>query len=120
MVEVLKIINSEMKKLDIDYQFGVWKTEIKYPMTVGNFAVDEYVYENNCTKGTFTLHTWNGGSEIELTKMADRIKKQFAMLIKSNDNASYRFAFNNTINVPTGADDLYRIDIIIDVTYWEV
>ena len=90
MIDVLKIIIKEkLEVAGINYQFGEWTGEIKYPYFVGECTSDDYVYENKKTSGTLILDGWTRNSRLELLKADGKIKKIFASLVAVVGNKAF-------------------------------
>lgn len=119
MVDVLNFIKEKLEAAGINYQFGEWTGEIKYPYFVGECTSDDYVYENKKTSGTLILDGWTRNSRLELLKADEKIKKIFASLVAVVGNKAFFIRYGGSSMIPTGDMELKKITITLFLQEWE-
>ena len=72
--ELLKVINDELLKLGINYEYGTYTGELKYPYAVGEYNEKDYQYENDITNGDFILVVFHKGNELDLINIKEQVK----------------------------------------------
>ena len=76
--ELLKVIKDELLKLGINYEYGEYTSELKYPYAVGEYNENTYQYESNITDGEFILVVFHRGNELDLINIKEQVKNVFA------------------------------------------
>lgn len=118
MLDLLAIINEELEKAKVPYQFSEWKSTVKYPYFVGSYDESNSYFENGQIDGTFTIDGWSRKSFSELIKISEKIKAVFSDFRCTRNGKIYWIRYNNSMPVPTGVEDLMKITITIYVTEW--
>lgn len=119
MIEVLKFINEKLEAAGINYQFGEWKGEVKYPYFVGECTTDDYVDENRKTSGTLILDGWTRNSILELINADTKIKEVFKSLVAVVGNKAFFIRYGGSIPAQTGETELKKITITLFINEWE-
>lgn len=120
MHEILKAINTEMKALGIEYYYLYNNApEIHYPYVTGEYSESGYSYEDNSNTGDMLLEVWNRDRQLELFYVCNKIKNHFRDLLVNDGKVTAHIAFNSAMPVRTNDASLYKIEIHLDVNYWE-
>lgn len=119
MVDILGFIGNKLDKAAIPYEYGEWTSTVKYPYFVGSYTETDYRYEDNCTVGTFTLDGWSRNGMIDLITISDNIKGIFADLQEVQEGTLFFIRFGGAMPIPTGEQDLYRIQITLYAYEWK-
>lgn len=121
MIETIKFMNSELEKIGLNYQFDEWKSG-SIPNT---YWVGEYNEAGEADDGsdetTFILTGTTTQSRLILEVQKDMIKKHFDKLTAILDSGSgVAVDYSNAFPVPTGAEDIRRIQINMTIKEWTV
>lgn len=120
MEEILKIINEQMKALSIEYYYLYNNApKVVYPYVTGEFTQAGYSYEDNSNNGDMLLECWNRGSQQNLINLHQTIKEHFRDLRVVKNNIVAHIAYNSAYPVRTNDADLFKMEIHLDITYWE-
>lgn len=122
-MDILKFINSQMEYLKLNYEFGEWTSEIKYPYFVGELLTPEdYVNEDGGEEYELLITGWNKGSAIELELKKKIIKKHFDPIYglrKQISAGSVAAFYAGVVYPPTGVQGLKKIEIRIQIKHWK-
>lgn len=119
--EALSAISEELKKLNIDYQFGRWQGKVVYPYFVGEASADEFISENNYQEGTCFINGFTRGAWLDLMNTSEKIKQCFAdfrTITESGSGISITVAAFSV--VPYEDAELKRIQITLNIKEWSV
>ena len=119
MIDVLNLINEKLEAAGINYQFGEWQGDVKYPYFVGEYTQDDYVDENQKTSGTFLLDGWTRGSRIDLLRADEKIKETFKSLVTVIGDKAFFVRYGGSNMIPTGGMELKKITITLFIQEWE-
>lgn len=120
MVDILTIINDQMKVLGIEYYYLYNNApKVAYPYVTGEFTQNDYSYEDNSNSGDMLLECWNRGSQINLINLHQKIREHFKNLQVIKSNLVAHISYNSAYPVRTNDADLFKLEIHLDVTYWE-
>lgn len=122
MTEVLGYIDAKMTEIGIPYEFMMWTAGVTYPYFVGEYTETESTTEDGLEDKTFILTGTTKASWNELMTACDKIKKYFetnqtAVLDSGSGIAVF---YNSSFPVPTGEENLKRLQINLDVKLWKV
>lgn len=119
----LNFISSKLKEIDIPYCFEEWTKKITYPYFVGEYTESEPLNEDGESESTFMLTGTTNGSWLELERQKERIRRLFPDIgvteILSGDIA-IAVMYAGSMPVPTGTDQLKRMQINLKVKEWRV
>lgn len=122
-MDKLKFINEQMDILGINYEFGEWTSEIKYPYFVGELpSPEEITTEDGKEETTLFLNGFTRGKFLELEEANDKIRKHFNMihgLREKTDSGSIAVFYDGHFFVPTGEADLKKIQINLTIKEWK-
>lgn len=126
MEEVLNFMNAELDSIGVPYEFLEWTQAVSYPYFVGEYSEFEPMLENNEEEKTFILTGFCLGedSRTKLERMRKLIEKHFHPVngrIATLESGSVVAVFyGNSIYVPTGEEELYKIQINLNLKLWKV
>lgn len=115
--ELLKVINDELLSLGINYEYGEYKGELKYPYAVGEYSENNYQYENNVTNGEFILIVFHRGNELDLIDIKEKVKSKFADYRKVVNNGAVYVSYRNKLFIREA--DLNKMEIYLDTKTME-
>ena len=119
----LNFIADRLKTAGIPYCFEEWSKDITYPYWVGEYTESESLNEDGESESTFTVTGTTRGAWLELEKAKERIKKIFpetGITAILNDNTGIAVFYTSAMPVPTGTDELKRMQIDFKVKEWRV
>lgn len=121
--EGLKFISEKLKEADIPYCFEEWTENITYPYFVGEYIESEPVYEDGESESTFILTGTAKGNWLSLEKIKNKVREIFpdtgiTKILSSDTAIAVMYAGSKPI--PTGTEDLKRIEINLKVKEWRV
>lgn len=119
----LNFIAGKLKAAEIPYCFEEWTKDIQYPYFVGEYTESEPLNEDGESESTFILTGTTRGAWLELEKAKEKIRGIFPDIgitaILENKNGIAVF-YSSAMPVPTGTDELKRIQINLKVKEWRV
>lgn len=110
--ELLKVINNELLDLGINYEYGEYTGELKYPYAVGEYSENNYQYETNITDGEFILVVFHRGSELDLINIKEQVKERFADYRKVVEGGTVNVSYRNKLFIREA--DLNKMEIYLD------
>ena len=110
--ELLKVIKDELLDLGINYEYGEYKGELKYPYAVGEYSENNYQYENNVTNGEFILVVFHRGNELDLINIKEQVKNRFADFRKVVESGTVNVSYRNKLFIREA--DLKKMEIYLD------
>ena len=120
--ECLKYLSEVLNTL-IPYEFMQWTGKVKYPYWVGEYTEVIPVQEDGLQESTFILTGTTKGSWLELEKAKDKIQNKFPSIdghgTTLDDGSGVVIFFSNSFPVPTGQDDLKRMQINLSIKQWK-
>lgn len=124
-IQGLSFINKILLKNDIPYSFGVWSGDVVYPYFVGEYTETEPLYEYGETENTFMLTGTARASDavLELEKYKKKIRKMFpaeGYTELFEDGSGIAIMYSGSSYIPTGTDDIRRIQINLKIKEWRV
>lgn len=120
MDKILNIIANEFKTLGINYHYLYNKdASVTYPYITAEYTESDYSYEDNSNRGDMLLEVWNRDSNLELISLNQTIKNHFRDLRVVLDNVVAHISYANSTPIRTNDVNLNKIEIHLDITYWE-
>jgi hypothetical protein len=121
----LAFINQKLTEADIPYCFGVWSGDIVYPYFVGEYTETEPLYEDGETENTFMLTGTSRVSDalLDLEQFKKKIMEMFpyeGLTERFPDGTAIAVMYSESNYIPTGTDDLKRIQINLKIKEWRV
>lgn len=126
MEEVLNFINVELEKIGVPYEFLEWTQPVTYPYFVGEYSEFEPTLENREEEKTFILTGFCRGknARLELERMKGKLEKHFdpvtGKIATLNSGSVVAIFYGNSLFIPTGEAELYKIQINLNLKLWKV
>lgn len=126
MEEVLEFMNKALDDAGIPYEFMEWTQSVTYPYFVGEYSEFEPENESGEEDKTFILTGFYRGNNAryELEKMRAKIEATFPAIggkVAALDSGSVVAVFyGNSSYIPTGEEELYKIQINLSIKLWKV
>lgn len=121
--DVLKLIDTGMTALGLNYGFVEWKGKPVDIYFVGEYQEEPAMSEDGLQEADFILTGFTRGSWDDLETAKENIENYFyrdgRMTIASSGNAVV-ISYSNSFVVPTGDAELKRIEIHLMVKEWKV
>lgn len=118
---VLSLIDQKMTEIGINYEFGVWTSELVYPYFVGTYSEVPSTSEDGKQETTFLLDGFTTGDWFDLEKAKIKIENCFSNYTAILDNHSgVAIYYENSLVIPTGNARLKRIEINLTIKEWSV
>ena len=122
-MDKLEFINEQMDNIAVPYEFGdEWTSEVKYPYFTGEITEEPPTTEDGAEESTLILTGFNRGKRIDLETVKETIKKHFnpvTGLCAQTDSGSIAVFFDGSFYIPTGEDDLKKIQINLKIKEWK-
>lgn len=119
--ETLKYIRDALGKAGINYEFGEWSREIKYPYFTGEYQESPTANEDGCRDTAFILNGFSRGLYLELEKAKETIENTFthsATILESGQGLSIEY--DGALIIQTNDAELKRIQINLTIKEWRV
>ena len=110
--ELLRVINEELLSIGLNYEYGEYTGELKYPYAVGEYNENDYQYETNITNGNFILVVFHRGSEEDLINIKEQVKEKFADFRKVVNGGTVNVSYRNKLFIREA--DLKKMEIYLD------
>lgn len=114
MISVLKIINDELKKLNIPYTFDEWDKDIELPQFIGEISEVPTFDEDGQEEYSVILT----GYAMDIGYLLD-IAKQLKSKYKTSavvDGVVIKYT--NALSIDNGTDDCKQIQINLNIKKW--
>lgn len=124
--EVLGFINKALDDAGVPYEFLEWTQKVSYPYFVGEYSEFEPDNESGEEDKSFILTGFYRGdnARYELEKMRAKIEATFPAIggkVAALDSGSVVAVFyGNSSYIPTGEEELYKIQINLSIKLWKV
>ena len=124
-MQALEYINNRLTEADINYHFAryIFSGDAPvYPYSVGTYNEQEAESEDGLQETTFTVSSWTRGEWLELEQTKAKIKALFppaggtTAILPGGTGVAVTYLRTQTI--PTGDDELKRIDTTLNVQEW--
>ncbi|MCI8777405.1 MAG: hypothetical protein HFK00_08480 [Oscillospiraceae bacterium] len=122
-VKGLGYIADKLDSAGIPYCFEEWTKEIQYPYFVGEYTESETESEDGENESIFILTGTSRKSWIELENAKADIRKIFpddGVTAILEDETGIAVFYSSAMPVPTGTEELKRIQINLKVKEWRV
>lgn len=121
--DVLKLIDTGMAALGLNYAFIEWKKKPAYPYFTGEYQEEPAMSEDGLQEADFILTGFTRGGWDDLETAKEKIENYFyrdgKVTIAPSGNAVV-ISYSNSYVVPTGDAELKRIEIHLNVKEWKV
>jgi hypothetical protein len=122
---LLKVVSAGMTELGIEYEFGEYtKKRIVYPYFVGEYTEQEPMTEDGLQETTFLLSGFSRGTWLTLENAREKIEnyfnKVYGKTVMVDDGSAVAVFYGNSLIVPTGDEELKKIQINLQCKEWKV
>lgn len=120
MIEVLKSIKNEFKRLNIPYSFDDWNIDAELPYFVGELSEITTNDEDGKREFTFTLTGEDVDTYLDLYEITENLKKEYKQSKKITlDTGIMVMTYNRTINIPVEDERIKRTQSEFTIVLWE-
>lgn len=120
MINVLKVLNTEMTRLLTNYAFDDWNTKKVLPYYVGEISEIITGYEDGKSEYQFIITGTDKDTYTNLLNALELIKKEYKYGKKITlDNGVIVIIYDNSLTIPIENEDIKRIQINLSVRLWE-
>lgn len=126
MEEFLEFMNKALDDAGVPYEFMEWTQGVTYPYFVGEYSEFEPENESGEEDKTFILTGFYRGNNAryELGKMRAKIEATFpainGKMATLNSGSVVAVFYGNSSYIPTGEEELYKIQINLSIKLWKV
>lgn len=122
---LLKVVSDGMTELGLEYEFGEYtKKRIVYPYFVGEYTETEPMTEDGLQETTFMLSGFSRGTWLTLENAKAEIEnyfnKVYGKTVMVGDGSAVAVFYGNSLIVPTGDEELKKIQINLQCKEWKV
>jgi hypothetical protein len=122
---LLKVVSDGMTELGLEYEFGEYTKEpIVYPYFVGEYTETEPMTEDGLQETTFMLSGFSRGTWLTLenakAKIENYFNKVYGRTVMVDDGSAVAVFYGNSLIVPTGDEELKKIQINLQCKEWKV
>ena len=122
---LLKVVSDGMTELGLEYEFGEYTKEpIVYPYFVGEYTEQEPMTEDGLQETTFLLSGFSRGTWLTLenakAKIENYFNKVYGKTVMVDDGSAVAVFYGNSLIVPTGDEELKKIQINLQCKEWKV
>ena len=129
MIDILNVLNKELNKLKLNYEFGEYTKKIQYPYIVGDYIENPINKECAEKSGTIILSIFTRdrkennievkGNRLELEEIGEKIENYFKHFVSCINGNTVSIEYEYRTPVDTEDEVLKRIDIYLNVSKWE-
>lgn len=129
MIDILNVLNNELNKLNLNYEFGEYTKKIQYPYIVGDYIENPINKECAEKSGTIILSIFTRdrkennievkGNRLELEEIGEKIENYFKYFVSCINGNTVSIEYEYRTPVDTEDEVLKRIDIYLNVSKWE-
>lgn len=122
---LLKVVSDGMAELGIEYEFGEYTKEpIVYPYFVGEYTETEPMTEDGLQETSVLLTGFSRGKWLTLenakAKIENYFNKVYGKTVMVDDGSAVAVFYGNALIVPTGDEELKKIQINLQCKEWKV
>lgn len=120
---LLKVVSDGMAEMGIEYEFGEYtKKRITYPYFVGEYTETEPTTEDGLQEITFMLTGFSRSTWLTLenakAKIENYFNKVYGRTVMVDDGSAVAVFYGNALIVPTGDEELKKIQINLQCKEW--
>ena len=122
---LLKVVSDGMTELGLEYEFGEYTKEpIVYPYFVGEYTETEPMTEDGLQETSVLLTGFSRGKWLTLenakAKIENYFNKVYGKTVMVDDGSAVAVFYGNALIVPTGDEELKKIQINLQCKEWKV
>ena len=123
MIETaLGIVKDEMKSIDVPYEFMMWTSDVNGRYWIGEYLEIPTETEDGAKEYTLILTGTTRNSWMELIQDGAKIEDHFPAiggLRKNTEKGAVVIFYENSSPIPTGEQDLKRIQVNLRIKAWK-
>ena len=122
MKEVLKIINSMMSSLGLNYEYMEYTSVPQYPYFVGEYIETPSDTEDGLQESTFILTGFGRSTWLELEEAKTKIENHLrdGITVISESSSGVAVFYGNSMPIRLGDAELKKIQINLEIKEWKV
>ena len=120
MIEILKALKNEFKRLKIPYSYDNWEKDVVLPYFVGDLSEVPTYNEDGKREFTFTITGEDVNTYSNLYKYTEILKKEYKQSKTITlDNGLVKIIYNRTTNIPVDGERVKRTETEFTIYLWE-
>ena len=120
MIEVLKALKNEFKRLNIPYSYDEWGKDVELPYFIGELSEITTNDEDGKREFSFILTGEDVDTYTNLYRVTEILKKEYKQSKKIKlDTGLMVMAYNRTFNVPVDGERVKRTQTEFTLYVWE-
>ena len=120
MIEVLKALKNEFKRLNIPYSYDEWGKDVELPYFIGELSEITTNDEDGKREFSFTLTGEDMDSYTNLYRVVEILKNTYKQSKKIKlDTGLMVMTYNRTFNVPVDGERVKRTQTEFTIYLWE-
>lgn len=122
-VEALKYVNDCLESLSIPYEFMQWTKPLSFPYFVGEYTEIEPMNEEEMEQGTLILTGTTNKNYLALESIKEKLKQFFPSDGRTailDSGSGIAVSYSTAFPVPTGEQELARIQINLNIQEWRI
>ena len=120
MIEVLKALKNEFKRLNIPYSYDEWGKDVELPYFIGELSEITTNDEDGKREFSFILTGEDVDTYTNLYKITENLKNTYKQSKKIKlDTGLMVMTYNRTFNVPVDGERVKRTQTEFTIYLWE-
>lgn len=120
MIEVLKALKNEFKRLNIPYSYDEWGKDVELPYFIGELSEITTNDEDGKREFSFILTGEDIDTYTNLYRVTEILKKEYKQSKKIKlDTGLMVMTYNRTFNVPVDGERVKRTQTEFTLYVWE-
>ena len=120
MIEVLKALKNEFKRLNIPYSYDEWGKDVELPYFIGELSEITTNDEDGKREFSFILTGEDVDTYTNLYRVTEILKKEYKQYKKIKlDTGLMVMTYNRTFNVPVDGERVKRTQTEFTLYVWE-
>lgn len=120
MIEILKALKNEFKRLKIPYSYDTWNKDVELPYFVGELDEIATINEDGKREFTFILTGEDMDTYSNLYKYTETLKQEYKQSKTITlTNGVAKLMYNRTFNVPIDHERVKRTQTEFTLYVWE-
>ena len=116
----LTIVKDGMESLGLNYAFMRWQDDPEDPYFTGEYQEYESMTEDGMQECDFILNGFTRGSWADMEEAKTKIERYFNRTVIADNGSAVAVFYANSLVVPTGDEELKRIEIHLKIKEWKV
>lgn len=122
MEDVLAVVNDQLQKLGLNYEFGsMTESPPKYPYWVGEYSEPEGLTEDGKEEPTVILTGFSRGKHITLEQQKSIIKDHFrhGVSVMTENGSAVVIFYGSSLPIPLEEGDLKKCQVNLTIKSWK-